>query len=217
MAHHTQSEKHASSSGWKLSTFDAKIVLLGHTGVGKTSVALRYVQDIFTDHSSPTIGASFLTKRIVLDDVRIKLQIWDTAGQERFRSLAPMYYRGACAAILVYDITQYDSFQKVQDWVNELKTNVREEIVLAIVGNKLDLEHERGVSVEDAKQYAKEIRAFFTETSAKSGSGVEALFANIAGQLTNNRKETPPQLTKPPEPMIDPSKARPEVEESGCC
>jgi len=210
-----QSEKR--SSGWKVTTFDAKIVLLGHTGVGKTSVALRYVQDVFSDRSSPTIGASFLAKRIVLDDAKIKLQIWDTAGQERFRSLAPMYYRGACAAILVYEINAYESFEKIQDWVNELKTNVREEIVLAIVGNKVDLEHQRTVSVEEAKQYAKEIGALFTETSAKSGAGIETLFANIAAQLTSHRKETPPSMNKPIEPLTDPVK-HPSVEpDTGCC
>eukprot|EP01103_Thecamoeba_quadrilineata_P017088 TRINITY_DN5927_c0_g1_i1.p1 TRINITY_DN5927_c0_g1~~TRINITY_DN5927_c0_g1_i1.p1 ORF type:complete len:136 (-),score=12.40 TRINITY_DN5927_c0_g1_i1:24-431(-) len=97
--------------------FAAKIVVLGDMGVGKTTLVNQYVNGTMSSKYTPTIGASFLTKRIVIDEVRMKLQIWDTAGQERFRTLAPMYYRGASAALLVYDITEYNTFVKIQDWV----------------------------------------------------------------------------------------------------
>eukprot|EP01113_Clastostelium_recurvatum_P025272 TRINITY_DN3040_c0_g1_i3.p1 TRINITY_DN3040_c0_g1~~TRINITY_DN3040_c0_g1_i3.p1 ORF type:complete len:146 (+),score=18.80 TRINITY_DN3040_c0_g1_i3:137-574(+) len=121
-------------------TYDAKIVLLGNSGVGKTSIALRYVQGSFSNDQPLTVGASFMTKRMFMPDCTVKLQIWDTAGQERFRSMTPMYYRGASAAILVYDVTQPDSFECVQGWVRELRANTHNnEIVIAIAGNKTDL------------------------------------------------------------------------------
>eukprot|EP01101_Sappina_pedata_P013139 TRINITY_DN9430_c0_g1_i1.p1 TRINITY_DN9430_c0_g1~~TRINITY_DN9430_c0_g1_i1.p1 ORF type:complete len:223 (+),score=53.00 TRINITY_DN9430_c0_g1_i1:85-753(+) len=168
--------------------FDAKIVVLGDTGVGKTSMSLRYVQDLFPDTTNPTVGASFLTKRIVIDDTKMKLQIWDTAGQERFRTLAPMYYRGACAAILVYDITCEESFVKVQDWIQELRANVTTPLVLALVGNKVDLESQREIPSDDAQTYANEIGALFFESSARTCQGIEPLFFGVAKKVNELRK-----------------------------
>eukprot|EP01100_Stratorugosa_tubuloviscum_P011351 TRINITY_DN504_c3_g1_i1.p1 TRINITY_DN504_c3_g1~~TRINITY_DN504_c3_g1_i1.p1 ORF type:complete len:205 (+),score=98.69 TRINITY_DN504_c3_g1_i1:117-731(+) len=173
-------------SNWRGPNFDAKIVLLGDTGVGKTSIALRYVQDVYTNRVNPTIGASFLTKRITLEDSKIKFQIWDTAGQERFRSLAPMYYRGACAAILVFDICVPTTFDKVKEWVGELQLNVTEEIVIVIVGNKCDL-NERMVKSEVASEYAKSLKALYFEASAKNNIGVENVFVGIARELISKR------------------------------
>ncbi|KAI9494819.1 ras family-domain-containing protein [Zychaea mexicana] len=98
-------------------TLEAKVVVLGATGVGKTSVVIRYVQKTFSASSTSTIGASFMTKKLTVDDCHVRLQIWDTAGQERFRAMAPMYYRGAQAAILVYDITSEESFSDMNTWV----------------------------------------------------------------------------------------------------
>eukprot|EP01130_Rhizamoeba_saxonica_P018509 TRINITY_DN928_c2_g3_i4.p1 TRINITY_DN928_c2_g3~~TRINITY_DN928_c2_g3_i4.p1 ORF type:complete len:123 (-),score=24.69 TRINITY_DN928_c2_g3_i4:360-728(-) len=109
-------------------TIEAKIVLLGDSGVGKTSIALRYTQEGVPKSTNPTIGASYLLKNLRIEDQKVKLQIWDTAGQDRFRSLAPMYYRFAKAALIVYDITCKKSFDKVREWVNELKMNVSEDI-----------------------------------------------------------------------------------------
>ncbi|VVD02978.1 unnamed protein product [Leptidea sinapis] len=113
---------------------EAKIVVLGSQGVGKTSLVVRYIGKMFSKHISPTIGASFFTCNI---------NVWDTAGQERFRAMAPMYYRNANAALLVYDITSASSFAAIKGWVKELKTNVPEAMVLAVVGNKCDLESYR--------------------------------------------------------------------------
>merc|ERR1711974_92550 len=111
--HHHHTTTPSARMGDKEQTCDAKLVLLGNSGVGKTSVVLRYVQGVYSLDQPSTIGASFMTKRMFLDDWKVKLQIWDTAGQERFRSMAPMYYRGASAAILVYDITSVESFENV--------------------------------------------------------------------------------------------------------
>jgi len=188
------------------SAIEAKIVLLGDTGVGKTSIALRFTQDTFQVRTNPTIGASFLMKNIVVDDKKIKLQIWDTAGQERFRSLAPMYYRGASAALLVYDITSLVSFNKVKEWVNELRLNVPEDIIMVVVGNKVDrAAKHRQLKFETGQDYARSVGASFMETSAKTKEGIEEVFNDISKRLIQNQSLT----RKTAE--ADPSKKQPGV------
>ncbi|XP_046985648.1 ras-related protein Rab-31 [Schistocerca americana] len=163
-----------------MKTIEAKIVVLGAQGVGKTSMVVRYIGKMFSHHISPTIGASFFTCKINIEDTRVKLQVWDTAGQERFRSMAPMYYRNANAALLVFDITQYDSFLSVKSWVKELQRNVDEPMVLSVVGNKIDLSDGRKVSKEEASAYAESIGARYFESSALQDEGIEEVFLNTA-------------------------------------
>ena len=122
-----------------MTPIQTKLVLLGEAAVGKTSVVYRFVQDDFQENREPTIGAAFLTQRCRLEDRLIKFEIWDTAGQERFHSLAPMYYRNAQASAVVYDITKAASFEKAKNWVKELQRQANPHIVIALVGNKLDL------------------------------------------------------------------------------
>lgn len=153
------------------------------SGVGKSSIVMRFVTDSFKPALESTIGASFMSKKIALDDQHFAFQIWDTAGQEKYRSLAPMYYRGAAAAIIVYDVSRDSSFKTVRDWVNELKKNASPQIVLAIAGNKCDLEDLREVNKKDAEEYAKEINAIFIETSALTAVNVPELFMKIARSL----------------------------------
>ncbi|KAK9762037.1 hypothetical protein K7432_012601 [Basidiobolus ranarum] len=107
---------------------EAKVVILGSQGVGKTSLVVRYVQRTFSPNCPSTIGASFMTTKLAVDNCKVRLQIWDTAGQERFRSMAPMYYRGANAAIIVYDITSRKSFDEIETWVQELRKNMAEDL-----------------------------------------------------------------------------------------
>ncbi|KAJ1938787.1 Vacuolar protein sorting-associated protein 21, partial [Linderina pennispora] len=107
--------------------------------VGKSSLVLRFVNDEFQENKEPTIGAAFLTQKVRLDDAVLKLDIWDTAGQERFHSLAPMYYRNAQAAVVVYDITRESSLDRAKSWIKELQRQANPNIVIALVGNKLDL------------------------------------------------------------------------------
>ncbi|XP_067003692.1 ras-related protein Rab-21 isoform X3 [Anabrus simplex] len=149
-----------------MKTIEAKIVVLGSQGVGKTSMVVRYIGKMFSHHISPTIGASFFTCKLNIEDIRVKLQVWDTAGQERFRSMAPMYYRNANAALLVFDITQYHTFTSIKSWVKELQRNVEEPMVLCVVGNKTDLASDRKVSREEAFQYAQSIGGNYFESSA---------------------------------------------------
>jgi Ras-related protein Rab-21 len=165
---------------------EAKIVLLGDAGTGKTSLVKRFVEDSFSKDEMTTVGAAFMTKRMVIGSYKLKLQIWDTAGQERFRSMTPMYYRGASAAILVYDITSMKSFAAVKSWVLELNDNKdseEEERIVAIAGNKVDLEQNREVPFEEAKQYASDINALIYETSAINNLGVEDMFLSICNKL----------------------------------
>jgi len=158
-------------------------------GVGKTSLVMRYVSGSWASDQSSTIGASFMTKRMFLDDWKVKLQIWDTAGQERFRSMTPMYYRGAQAAVLVYSIDSNETFDNVKDWVRELNANVRNDIIIAIAGNKSDLEERRQVPLEKAKDYAESIDGIFIETSAKANKGIEELFLEVTRKLIERHKK----------------------------
>ncbi|KAI0998617.1 hypothetical protein K3495_g9579 [Podosphaera aphanis] len=165
-----------------------KLVLLGESAVGKSSLVLRFVKDQFDDFRESTIGAAFLTQTISLDDTTtVKFEIWDTAGQERYKSLAPMYYRNANCAVVVYDITQASSLDKAKQWVKELQRQANENIIIALAGNKLDLvtaqPDKRAVTAADAETYAKEAGLLFFETSAKTSENVRELFTSIAKKL----------------------------------
>ncbi|KAJ1551484.1 Ras- protein Rab-5C [Cladochytrium tenue] len=160
-----------------------KLVLLGEAAVGKSSLVLRFVNNEFQENKEPTIGAAFLTQKCKLDDKVIKFEIWDTAGQERFHSLAPMYYRNAQAAVVVYDITKTSSLDKAKSWVKELQRQANPNIVIALVGNKLDLAASRVVPAEEAQAYANEAGLLFAEASAKSGEFVIEVFTEIAKKI----------------------------------
>ncbi|XP_065188389.1 ras-related protein Rab-5B-like [Sycon ciliatum] len=164
--------------------FQFKLVLLGESAVGKSSLALRFVKGQFQDFQESTIGAAFLTKSMTLDGGQlVKFEIWDTAGQERYHSLTPMYYRGAPAAVVMYDITEQESFSKAKSWVLELKQQASPDIRIALAGNKLDLNATRSVSTEEGKAYADEQDLLFFETSAKSNANVNEMFAAIATEI----------------------------------
>lgn len=166
-----------------------KLVLLGDTAVGKSCLVVRFVRDEFFEYQEPTIGAAFLTQTVQLDDSTIKYEIWDTAGQERYRSLAPMYYRGAAAAIIVYDITNLDSFTGAKSWVKELQRRGDPNVVIALAGNKADLESRRKVEFEEANAYAEENGILHLETSAKNANNVKALFVEIAKKLPKTQQQ----------------------------
>ena len=164
-----------------------KVVLLGETGVGKTSIISRYVTNKFSDVLMSTTGASYATKKIEIDsEHKIKLQIWDTAGQEKFRSLAKIFYQNSSVAVLVYDITRRDTFEKIKDyWIKEIKDNAPSDIIIAIAGNKSDNYEYEEVDMKEAKQFASEINAIFKLTSARFANGVDELFNEIANKFIN--------------------------------
>jgi len=144
------------------------------------------VKDEFFEFQQPTIGAAFLTQTVQLDDYIVKFEIWDTAGQERYRSLAPMYYRGAAAALVVYDITSQDSFNGAKTWIDELQRQGSADIVIGLAGNKMDLESKREVPKDEAKLYSQENGCIFFETSAKTGENINNIFNAIAQKLPKN-------------------------------
>uniref|UniRef100_A0A1B6GBG8 Ras-related protein Rab-21 n=1 Tax=Cuerna arida TaxID=1464854 RepID=A0A1B6GBG8_9HEMI len=170
--------------------FSFKVVLLGEGCVGKTSVVLRYVEDKFNDRHITTLQASFLNKKLNILGKRVNLAIWDTAGQERFHALGPIYYRMSNGAILVYDITDEDSFQKVKNWVKELKKMLGSDICLVIAGNKIDLEKQRTVPIEDAEEYVKSVGATHFHTSAKLNKGIEEMFLELSKQMMERAQES---------------------------
>lgn len=165
-----------------------KLVLLGESSVGKSSLVLRFVRGQFFEYQESTIGAAFLTQTVPLGETTVKFEIWDTAGQERYRSLAPMYYRGAAAAIVVYDITNYDSFVRAKQWVKELQRQGSPSIVIALAGNKCDLSDKRKVDPNEAQSYADEYGILFMETSAKQDRNVGDIFVAIAKKLPKDEE-----------------------------
>jgi len=157
-----------------------KLLLIGDSGVGKSSLLLRFADNTFSDSFIATIGVDFKIITIDLNGAQVKLQIWDTAGQERFRTITSSYYRGAHGIIVVYDITNPDSFANVRKWLQEINRYASENVQKILVGNKCDLVSERKVSYEDAKELADELGVTFLETSAKNATNVDVAFENMA-------------------------------------
>uniref|UniRef100_A0A669QCG4 Ras-related protein Rab-17 n=1 Tax=Phasianus colchicus TaxID=9054 RepID=A0A669QCG4_PHACC len=171
-----------SSLGDNRPTYIYKMVLLGSTSVGKSSLAYRYVKNEFKE-SLPTVGCSFFTQTIQLETATIKLEIWDTAGQEKYHSVCHLYYRGAHAALLVYDLTNKETLNRAKQWLMELeKEFLPDEIVIALVGNKTDLADEREVAAEDGEEFARSRSLLFMETSAKSNHQVNDIFVAVASR-----------------------------------
>lgn len=165
-------------------TSQFKLVLLGESAVGKSCLVLRFVKGQFSENQESTIGAAFLTQTVRIDEqTAVKFEIWDTAGQERYKSLAPMYYRNANCAVVVYDMSNATTLEKAKSWVKELQQRADPKIIIALAGNKSDLSEQRQVPTEEAKAYAEEAGLLFWEVSARSGDNVTELFTDIAKKL----------------------------------
>ncbi|XP_018534150.1 ras-related protein Rab-17 [Lates calcarifer] len=159
------------------------MVLLGSSGVGKSSLALRFGKDEFRS-TTPTVGCAYLTRVVHLSDVTLRFEIWDTAGQEKYHSVTPLYYRGAHAALLVYDISKRETFIRAQVWLKELeKQYTPGSTVMWLVGNKGDLAQDRQVSVQEGQALANDRDLSFTETSALAGDQVSELLLAIAHRV----------------------------------
>jgi len=160
-----------------------KIVLLGDQSVGKTSLITRFMYDTFDNTYQATIGIDFLSKTMYLEDRTVRLQLWDTAGQERFRSLIPSYIRDSSVAIVVYDITNRASFLSTSKWIDDVRSERGNDVIIVLVGNKADLSDKRQVTHEETAAKAAQLNIMFMETSAKAGHNVKSLFKKIAMSL----------------------------------
>uniref|UniRef100_A0A8C1CU24 RAB6A, member RAS oncogene family n=1 Tax=Cyprinus carpio carpio TaxID=630221 RepID=A0A8C1CU24_CYPCA len=192
-----------------------KLVFLGEQSVGKTSLITRFMYDSFDNTYQATIGIDFLSKTMYLEDRTIRLQLWDTAGQERFRSLIPSYIRDSAAAVVVYDITNVNSFQQTTKWIDDVRTERGSDVIIMLVGNKTDLADKRQVSIEEGERKAKELNVMFIETSAKAGYNVKQLFRRVAAALPGMESTQ----DKSREDMIDIKLEKPPeqpVSEGGC-
>ncbi|OQR96010.1 Rab1 family GTPase (PiYpt1), partial [Thraustotheca clavata] len=173
-----------------------KLLLIGDSGVGKSCLLLRFADDTYTESYISTIGVDFKIRTIELDGKTIKLQIWDTAGQERFRTITSSYYRGAHGIIVVYDVTDQESFNNVKQWLHEIDRYACENVNKLLVGNKSDLTAKRVVSTDAAKDFADSLGIEFLETSAKNAANVEKAFMMMAAQI-KKRMANAPVLSKP--------------------
>jgi small GTP-binding protein len=192
-----------------MSSAALKVVVVGDTRVGKSCIITRFTQRTFNRSMVPTVGAAFHTKVVQTPSGQIRLQLWDTAGQERFRSLAPMYYRMSAVVILVFDVTQKQTLDGLEDWATEITDKAPATIKRIVVGNKSDLAEERMVSVAAGQEMARQLRAvLYAETSALTGEGIDDLFVRIA-QLDLMQDQVQEHISvKAPTPPDSPG---------GCC
>jgi Ras-related protein Rab-1A len=164
-----------------------KLVLIGDSGVGKSCLLLRFADNAFTESYISTIGVDFRFRTVKVEKNTVKLQIWDTAGQERFRTITSAYYRGADGIIMVYDVTNQESFNHVADWLTEVNRYASEGTCKLLVGNKSD-RTDRVVSSDVAREYAEKLNIPFLETSAKNADNVEQAFLTMAQELIKIRQ-----------------------------
>ena len=153
-----------------------KVLLIGNSSVGKSSLLLRFVDNQWNDLFVPTIGVDFKIRTMEIDNKNVKLQIWDTAGQERFKNITASYYRGAHGIFVVYDISDTESFKNINNWLIEIEKNANKNVYKILVGNKCDLEDKRTVSYQQGKELAETYGMQFIETSAKSNTNVDEAF-----------------------------------------
>merc|ERR1719228_446479 len=169
------------SSGSNINKY--KLVFLGEQGAGKTSIITRFMYDTFDIAYQATIGIDFLSKTLYMEDRTVRLQLWDTAGQERFRSLIPSYIRDSTVAVVVYDITNANSFHQTSKWIDDVRTERGSDVIIMLVGNKTDLSDKRQVTTEEGERKAKDLTVMYIETSAKAGYNVKQLFRRVAAAL----------------------------------
>lgn len=192
-----------------------KLLLVGDSGVGKSCLLLRFVDDKFNPSFITTIGIDFKIKTIELNGQRIKLQVWDTAGQERFRTITTAYYRGAMGIIIVYDACDENSFESVKKWYQTVNQHAKDDAQLFLVGNKCDDEESRQVSSKQGELLAQELGVPFLESSAKSGYNVSEVFYKLAGLILE--KSGDDEEANAPQKGVDVSKGSSISSAGGCC
>ena len=165
-----------------------KYVIIGDSGVGKSNILLKYTNGTFSDEFKATVGVEFGAKNIEIKKTIYRIQIWDTAGQENFRSIARAYYKNSVCACIVYDITNRNSFNSVQEWIDDCTKQTPKTILLLLIGNKNDLNDKREVQYEEGEEFAKKKNMIFLETSAKTGNNINTIFEKSVEQIDKNIK-----------------------------
>ena len=200
-----------------------KIILVGDSGVGKTNILTRYINNEFSFSTQSTVGVEFSGKMIKKDGKAIKLQIWDTAGEERYKSITNAYYKGSKGALVVYDISKRTTFENVNKWIDELKLKGSEDIIIMLVGNKSDLEDKREVQIEEVENKSKLYKIAFCETSAMNGKNIEQVFDSLTDEIMKSvekAKATELKNIKNSKPIILDEKEDEEEkpkEKKSCC
>ena len=174
-----------------------KIIIVGDSGVGKSCLSIKATRNYFEDFYSPTVGFEFLTFNVKVDEKIVKLQIWDTCGQEVYRSLISSFYRSASLAIIVYSIENADSFNNIEKWLNDIKTQSNPDVKIFLIGNKADLEDKRKITKATGEKFCQEHQiSFFAETSAKTGFNVENVFVEVAKELYIQHEDIKNRLSR---------------------
>jgi len=199
----------------------AKILTIGESGVGKTCILLRYTDNKFIKHHLTTIGIDYKTKDVNINGKSIKLKIWDTAGQERFRNITQQYYKGADGIVLVFDLTDRNSFEKIREWMKQIQSYTqRDSIAIVLLGNKCDAEN-KAVSSKEANDIATEYKMKFFETSAMNNINIEESFKELSTEImkikeikSNNYDNTPQNQSQQLKPVDRNEKKE---KKKGCC
>ena len=160
-----------------------KLLLIGNSSVGKSSLLFRFVENVWDDSFVPTIGVDFKLKTLEVNGKKVKLQIWDTAGQERFKNITASYYRGGNGVLVVYDITERESFDNLTSWLIEIEKNANKNVYKLLIGNKCDLEDKRKVTYQEGKDFAESNGMKFIETSAKDNTKVQEAFELLTSEI----------------------------------
>ena len=166
-----------------------KYIIIGDSAVGKSNILTQYVYEKFNEEFQSTLGVEFAAKNTVIDNKIYRIQIWDTAGAENFRSITRAYYKNSVCAFIVYDITKRETFENVQVWLDDIKNQCPQTVLLVLVGNKLDLENERQISYEEGESFAQKNNMYFFETSAKTGVNIENLFLKSVETINERIQE----------------------------
>ena len=174
-----------------------KIIIVGDSGVGKSCLSIKATRNYFEDFYSPTVGFEFLTFNVKVDEKIVKLQIWDTCGQEVYRSLISSFYRSASLAIIVYSIENANSFNNIEKWLNDIKTQSNPDVKIFLIGNKADLEDKRKITKATGEKFCQDHQiSFFAETSAKTGFNVENVFVEVAKELYIQHEDIKNRLSR---------------------
>ena len=204
-----------------------KIVIIGESGVGKTNLLNRYTTDEYNQNAKATIGMDFTSKEIQIDNVAVKAQFWDTAGQEKYMSIARSYYKLANGVLLVYDVTNRETFLKTKNWLNEIKSNSPEGTKIMLVGNKNDLIDQKKVSSEEGSEFASDNGMFFWETSALTNDGqcvhkafnvlLEECLKGVYQEYETEEEENLNAIRKNTKVLQLPNSIEESKKKSGCC